>query len=104
MRSNAQRLRRAVAGASVVAALTAPAAAAASPADPAVPGPNPSTPSQLRAGDPRPAGIETASTAADGFDWGDAGIGAMTVLGAGALGAGAALGAGRLRSRQHPVA
>jgi hypothetical protein len=103
MKSNAQRLRRAVAGAGVVAALAAPAAAAR-PADPAVPGSNPSTPSQLQAGDPRPVSVETASTAGDGFDWGDAGIGALTVLGAGALGAGAALGAGRLRSRQHPVA
>jgi hypothetical protein len=52
---------------------------------------------------PTPVLAVAPQAEADGFDWGDAGIGAAAVLAVGAIGAGAALATGRMpRQRDVP--
>ena len=90
MTSKAHRLRRGLVLATVIGALAAPAASAA-PIDPAVPGTGGQTNDRPnRAYIPRPA-HEPVAVAGDGFDWGDAGIGAAGMLALAAIGGGAAI-------------
>jgi hypothetical protein len=87
-------LRRGLALATVIGALAAPAAQAA-PIDPT----GVDAPYKV---DPTPPPAEP-TVATDGFDWGDAGIGAAAMLAVGAIGAGAALATGRVpRQRDVP--
>jgi hypothetical protein len=116
MSSRSQRLRRPVALAVVVAAIAAPAASAAA-IDPPLQG---ADDSQVQAPEgssysgsvkaivpPEPfetaATTVTPATSADGFDWGDARLGAAGMLALGAIGAGTALVVGHRRAR-HRVA
>ena len=90
MNSNHQRLRRSLALASVVGALAAPAASAA-PIDPE----GVKAPYTVRT-PPKPLPTPEPTVVSDGFDWGDAGIGAAAMLAVGAIGAGAAIATGRI--------
>ena len=109
MTSKAHRLRRVLALATMIGALAAPAASAA-PIDPVVAG----TAAGQANGQPNGGGVdstlphgvrysstqvdspsnpapEPVAVAGDGFDWGDAGIGAAGMLALGAIAAGAAV-------------
>jgi hypothetical protein len=122
MSNSTRRMRRSLALAIVAGALAAPASSAA-PIDPvggAAPidpvggadqtqgseqSPSPSINAVLGSdGMTAPTSVLAAApqTEADGFDWGDAGIGAAAVVAVGAIGAGAALATGRV-SRQRDV-
>jgi hypothetical protein len=108
MNTNTHRLRRGLALAIAVSALAAPIASAA-PIDQPVPG---------TAGDItlRPSGdrdepyaasvtaAEPSTVSGDGFDWGDAGIGAAAMLALAAIGAGGALVVVRRPRHGHTVA
>jgi hypothetical protein len=102
MKSRNQRLRRGLALATVVGALAAPTASAM-PIDPPGVGGSPSggysaySPNTNRS-QPEPA------RAADGFDWGDAGIGAAGMFAVVAIAAGATVAVGHRPSRGHKVA
>jgi hypothetical protein len=119
MSTTTRRIRSSLALAVAAGALAAPAASAA-PIDPVGDGstgngtgqgqgseqsPTPSINAVLGSdGMTTPTTVVAAppQTEADGFDWGDAGIGAAAVLAVGAIGAGAALATGRM-SRQRDV-
>ena len=108
MTSKAHRLRRGLALATVIGALAAPAASA-TPIDSVVAGtaatqangqPNGGVDSTLPHGvrysstqvdSPSNPAPEPVAVAGDGFDWGDAGIGAAGMLAIGAIAAGAAV-------------
>ena len=95
MKSRNHKLRRALALATVVGAVAAPAASAYPiGADPPYTEPYTPTP-QLE-----PAG----PVASDGFDWGDAGIGAAGVFAVLAIAAGATVAVGHRPRRGHTVA
>jgi hypothetical protein len=104
MRSRSQRLRRGLALATVVSALAAPAATAR-PID-LVPSTATDAPQQQREGGgvnaptpmPTPAPVTVSG---NGFDWGDAGIGATGMLALVTIGAGAALATGRRLHRRE---
>ena len=113
MSTNTHRLRRGLALATVVGALAAPAASAA-PIDPALPGTSGDSPNgqpyggsvtalSPPASSPSPAS-EPTTVSGDGFDWGDAGIGAAAMLALAAIGAGGALVVGRRPGHGHTVA
>jgi hypothetical protein len=87
MTSNDQKLRRGLALAVIVGALAAPAASAA-PIDPE------GVKGEYTVKEPF---VYEPQAASDGFDWGDAGIGAAAVLALGAIGAGAAIASGRIQ-------
>ena len=104
MTSKAHRLRRGLALATVIGALAAPSASAA-PIDPAVPGTaGDQAHGQSNGAGSRPVGPNTApepvAVADDGFDWGDAGIGAAGMLAVGAIAAGAAVAVAHRPGRQ----
>jgi hypothetical protein len=107
MRNSTHRIRRSLALATVVGALAAPAAAAA-PLDPQGVNSGYHTPNSVlgsAALTPAPE-PEPMTVAADGFDWGDAGIGAAAILALGAIGAGAVVATGRVtrhRDAPHPA-
>jgi hypothetical protein len=121
MSTTTRRMRRSLALAIAAGALAAPAASAA-PIDPegveapytvnsveqgqgSEQSPTPSINAVLGSdGVSTPTSVLAAApqTEADGFDWGDAGIGAAAMLAVGAIGAGAALATGRM-SRQRDV-
>jgi hypothetical protein len=113
MSNSTRRMRRSLALAIVAGALAAPASSAA-PIDPvggadqtqgSEQSPSPSINAVLGSdGMTAPTSVLAAApqTEADGFDWGDAGIGAAAVVAVGAIGAGAALATGRT-SRQRDV-
>jgi len=118
MSSSKHRIRRSLALATAVGALAAPTAGAA-PLDPQgvnqgyhAQGANQAyvTPNSVlgSAAVARPPEPTTATTVAgDGFDWGDAGIGAAAMLALGAIGAGAVVATGRIarhRDVPHPAA
>jgi len=88
-------LRRGLAVATVVSALAAPAASAA-PVEQFIP----STASGEPSGQQAPVRVVQVG-ADDGFDWGDAGIGATGVLALAAIGAGAAMGTGYRPGGRH---
>jgi hypothetical protein len=96
MRSRNHRLRRGIALATVVGAVAAPTAWAA-PVDP--PGVDSG---YTRPYSPTSERTQPGPVASDGFDWGDAGIGAAGVAALVAIGAGATLAVGR-RPRRHTV-
>jgi hypothetical protein len=104
MRNRNQRLRRSLALATVVSALAAPAASAR-PID-LVPAAATDAPQQRTYGgsvntgsSPSPAS-ELVAVSGDGFDWGDAGIGATAMLALTAIAAGTALATGRRLSHR----
>jgi hypothetical protein len=106
-----QRIRRSLALATAVTALAAPAAWAA-PVDPVVPGgagdevQNASYPSvdpSLLVVPSSPASAAETSSG-DGFDWGDAGLGAGAMLGLTAMAAGTAVALRHRPRRGHRVA
>ena len=83
-----QRLRRGLALATVIGAVAAPAASAY-PVDKPLPGTHGDEPNNAilhRDGDTRPV-----PASGDGFDWGDAGIGAAATLALAAIAGGAAV-------------
>ena len=93
-----QRLRRGLALATVIGAVAAPAASAY-PVDKPLPGTH---------GDGDKAGVvqagpETSTASGDGFDWGDAGIGAAATLALAAIAGGTAV-VTRHRPRRETVA
>jgi hypothetical protein len=99
-----RRLRRGLALALIASAMAVPAVAAA-PIEPL--GPAPSDPPEAggksdapEVSSPAPGGTTITVSGDDGFDWGDAGIGAAVVLAGGAIAGGAALAIGRDRPRQ----
>jgi hypothetical protein len=108
MRNGTNRLRRGLALATVISAIAAPTAGAA-PIDPAGTQANLPTDDSYSsvtalsppASSPTP-NAEPTVTAGDGFDWGDAGIGAASMLALTAIAAGAAVGLGY--KRDHSVA
>jgi hypothetical protein len=85
-----RRLRRGLALALIASAMAAPAVAAA-PIEPLGP---------AASDRPEAGGTTITVSGDDGFDWGDAGIGAAVVLAGGAIAGGAALAIGRDRPRQ----
>jgi hypothetical protein len=89
MSGSYHRFRRGLALATVVGALVAPAASAY-PIDKPIPGPGAGP---YGPGPEPPAPTPTVTD--DGFDWGDAGIGAAAMLALGAIGAGAVVATGR---------
>jgi hypothetical protein len=98
MRNRNHRLRRSLALVTVVSALAAPAASGR-PID-LVPSTATDAPQQQRYGGgvnaPTPTStLAPVTVSGDGFDWGDAGIGATGMLALVAIGAGAALASGR---------
>jgi hypothetical protein len=99
MTLHSARAMRSLALAAVIGAVAAPAASAA-PVEQLLP-------SSTR-GDSadRPVPVRVVEVGADqGFDWGDAGIGATGVIALAAIGAGAALATGyRSRARHNPQA
>ena len=99
MTFHAARSTRILALAAVIGAVAAPPASAI-PAEEFIPT------SRDDSAD-RPVPIRVVEVGADqGFDWGDAGIGASGVIALAAIGAGAALATGhrpRARSNPHPV-
>ena len=97
-----QRIRRSLVLATVVAALAAPAAWAA-PVDPVANGSYPSVDPSLVEGTRAPTSTP-ATTSGDGFDWGDAGLGAAAMLGLTAMAAGSALALRHRPRRGHTVA
>jgi hypothetical protein len=123
MRNRIHRLRRGLALATVVSAIAAPVASAAL-VDPPIPGapsgnsqgqqspPDnvtayPGTVTALSPPEPTssPAPSPSGGTVAgDGFDWGDAGIGATAMLALAAIAAGAAVVVGHRPRRGHTVA
>src|SRR5262245_40665057 len=99
--SNAtRRVRRYLAVSAVVGAIAVPAASA-SPVDPARPGPAKSV--DQSAPTTRPIVVTAPVEASEGFDWGDAGIGAAGLVGLASIGVGAALALG-FRSGRHRLA
>ena len=88
-------LRRGLTLATVVSVCAAPAASAA-PIEDFIP----STVNGEPSGQPAPVRVVQVG-ADDGFDWGDAGIGATGVLGLAAIGAGAALASGYRPGARH---
>ena len=97
MRSRNQELRRALALATVVGAIAAPAASAARLDPQGVDGYRVYSPNTDR---PQPEPVP----AADEFDWGDAGIGAAGMFAVGAIVAGATVAVGHRPRRGHRVA
>ncbi len=115
MRTNTHRFMRGLAIAIAVSALAAPVASVA-PAAASVHEPSSATPQTAQRSDdsgvvlrrdgsqavPFVADVGPEATAtSDGFDWGDAGIGATSMLVLAAIAAGAALLLGRRPSRSH---
>jgi hypothetical protein len=111
MSSRSQRLRRPVALAIAVAALAAPAASAA-PIDPPGVGAHESQvqdqsyPGSVNSIVPPETSEPVTTTvtpaaSADGFDWGDAGVGAAAMLALGTIAAGAAVTLGYRGGRQR---
>jgi hypothetical protein len=95
MKSN-NTLRRGLAVATVVSALAAPAASAA-PIEEIIP--------STTNGDGQPAPVRVVQAGADnGFDWGDAGIGATGVLALVAIASGALVATRRRPAPGHTVA
>ena len=108
MSTTTHRLRRGLALATVIGALAAPAASAA-PIDPAVPGTSGDTTSESYGGSLNSIAppvsspevvAEPSAVADDGFDWGDAGIGAAGMLAVAAIAAGAAVAVAHRPGRQ----
>lgn len=94
MTSNTHSLRRSVALAVIVSAIAAPAAWAG-PIEPADPnGSNYQRPPSAYNVERLPPASEPVIAASDGFDWGDAGIGATAMLALAAIAAGATLATG----------
>lgn len=104
MRTSTHSLRRTFAAAIAVTVLAAPAASAA-PIDETA---NPSGRQQAEAYSAAPLELPSApvpaSGAGNGFDWGDAGIGATAMLALAAIAAGAAVAVGHRPGRRHTVA
>jgi hypothetical protein len=112
MSTRNHRLRRSFAIASIVGAFAAPVASAAV-VDPPLPGPDGSQgqgseqsyPGSINAIVPpetsEPVTTVTTGGSADGFDWGDAGLGAAGMLAIGAMGAGGVLAVGHRRARHR---
>jgi hypothetical protein len=95
-----QSLRRGLALATVIGAVAAPAASAY-PVDKPLPGTHGDEPNNAivhREGGK--AGPETSTASGDGFDWGDAGIGAAATLALTAIGLGGAITVGTRRHRE----
>ena len=104
MTSNTHRLRRGIALATVVGALAAPAASAA-PVDPAGVDSGYQRPPSAYNVQKLPSAPAPVTSSSDGFDWGDAGIGATAILALAAIGAGATVAVGhRPRRRGHTIA
>ena len=101
MKSRNHKLRRALALATVVGAVAAPAASAypVGSTGSALRGPAPHYAVHAQSADDQPVPV-----AADGFDWGDAGIGAAGVFAVLAIGAGATVAVGHRPRRGHTVA
>ena len=105
------RVRRVIAIATVLGAIAAPAAWAA-PVEDMIPsaassGSQDDSNSGVNAPSPpssTPAAPDPVTVPGDGFDWGDAGIGATAMLALAAVAAGAALVVGRHPRRGHPAA
>jgi hypothetical protein len=98
-----QRLRRVVALATIMSALAAPAAWAA-PVEELLPssvGSGSHDDSRFTARAPAPAPVTISD---DGFDWGDAGIGATAMLALTAIAAGAAVAVGRHPRSERTIA
>jgi hypothetical protein len=96
-----QTLRHGLALATVVGALAAPTASAG-PIDPALPGG--SDGSGDRGTPDRFVVAPETSTSGEGFDWGDAGIGAGAAFALTAIGLGGALARGSRRQREERAA
>ena len=112
MRIN-RTIRRTLALATAVTAMAAPVASAG-PVDPVIPGaagdevqgpsyPNATLDPSLRAV-PSSSASATQTTSSDGFDWGDAGLGAGAVLGLTAMAAGTTVVLRHRPRRGHTVA
>ncbi len=104
MASNTRRLRRGLALAGIVTAVAAPAAWA-SPVEPVDrDGSGYQRPLSAYGVQKFPPAPEPVTSSGDGFDWGDAGIGATAILALAAIGAGATVTVGhRPRRRDHTV-
>jgi hypothetical protein len=102
MASNTRRLRSGLAVAGIVTAVAAPAAWAGPVERVDRDGSGYERPlSAYYVQSPAP---EPATSSSDGFDWGDAGIGATAILALAAIGAGATVAVGhRTRRRDHTV-
>ena len=105
MMSNTHSLRRGLALAGIVTAIAAPAAWAG-PVDPVdLNGSGYQRPPSAYIVHELPPAPEPATSSSDGFDWGDAGIGATAILALAAIGAGATVAVGhRPRRHRHTVA
>ena len=102
MKSRNHKLRRALALATVVGAVAAPAASAY-PVDPPGLGPY-AGPRHHSPYSPTQPTDQPVPVIADGFDWGDAGIGAAGMFAAVAIAAGATVAAGHRPRHDHTVA
>ncbi len=104
MASNTRRLRRGLAVAGIVTAVAAPAAWAG-PVEPVgLNGSGYERPRNAYYVQQFPPPPEPATSSGDGFDWGDAGIGATAILALAAIGAGATVAVGhRPRRRGHTI-
>ena len=103
MKEGTHRVRRALALATAIAALATPAASGAT-AEQLLPGATGDGDVREDAYTPlTEASSSPASASADGFDWGDAGIGATAVVAVAAMLAGGTL-VLRHRPRQDPIA
>jgi hypothetical protein len=98
MRTRIHRMRRGLVLATVVGALVAPTASAA-PVDP--PGVDSDYTSPYS---PTTDRTQPAPVASDGFDWGDAGIGAASMFALVAIAGGATVAIGHRPRRGHTVA
>jgi hypothetical protein len=98
MRSKNHRLRRGLALATVIGAIAAPTASAArvDPGGVDVGYASPYSPTSER--------TQPAPVVSEGFDWGDAGIGAAAILALAAIGAGTTVAIGYRSGRSHTVA
>ena len=95
MKSRNHKLRRALALATVVGAVAAPAASAY---------PIGADPPYTEPYRPIPNWSQPAPVASDGFDWGDAGIGAASMFAVLAIAAGTTVAVGHRPRRGQPVA
>jgi hypothetical protein len=102
MTSNTHSLRRGLALAGIVTAVAAPAAWAG-PVEPVdLNGSGYQRPPSAYDVQELPPAPEPVTSSSDGFDWGDAGIGATAVLALAAIGAGATIAVGH-HTRRGPV-
>ncbi len=103
MRTNTRNLRRGLALTATVFVLAAPVAVA-EPIEPVGPSPGGERQAAAYSAPPVELPAAPAPSTADGFDWGDAGIGASVVVALAALAAGAAISSGHRQRGRHTVA